>query len=153
NALFREGADTAYGRRGGEVYDAYLELFAAVPLALRTPNRVFLSHSLPAARRLAEFEPAVLEQDHSDDADLAPGGAVFALVWGRDTSAATAAAFLQKVDADLLITGLIPCERGFDTPNDRQLILDSLGNPACYCLFPTDRPLTHTELVGCVSCA
>ena len=29
-------------------------------------------------------------------------------------------------------------------------LLDSLGNPACYCLFPTDRPLTHTELVGCV---
>jgi hypothetical protein len=150
NALFREGVEAAYGLRGAEVYDAYLELFAAVPLALRTANRVFLSHSLPSARRLAEFEPAVLEKDYSLDADISPGGGVFALVWGRDTSAANATAFLQKVNADLLITGHIPCERGFDAPNDRQLILDSLGSPACYCLFPTDRPLTHAELVACV---
>src|SRR5262249_23299074 len=127
------------------------DLFATVPLALRTANRVFLSHSLPSARRLADFEPAVLEKDHSDDADVAPGGGVFALVWGRDTSAATVKSFLQKVDADLLITGHIPCERGFDVPNDQQLILDSLGSLACYCLFPTDRTLTHSELVGCVS--
>jgi hypothetical protein len=32
-------------------------------------------------------------------------------------------------------------------PNGRQLILDSLGAPACYCLFPTDRTITHAELV------
>jgi hypothetical protein len=44
----------------------------------------------------------------------------------------------------------VPCEDGFDAPNDRQLILDSLGQTAAYCLFPTDRPLTHQELVGCV---
>jgi hypothetical protein len=55
------------------------------------------------------------------------------------------------MDADLLITGHIPCERGFETPNDRQLILDAMGAPACYCLFPTDRPLTHAELVGGVA--
>jgi hypothetical protein len=55
------------------------------------------------------------------------------------------------LDADLLITGHIPCDRGFDLPNDRQLVLDSLGTPAAYCLFPTDRPLTHAELIAHVS--
>ena len=39
---------------------------------------------------------------------------------------------------------------GFDVPNDRQVILDSLGSPAAYCLFPADRPLTHDELLACV---
>jgi hypothetical protein len=151
NAVFRDGVDAAYGLRGAEVYAAYLELFAVVPLALRTANRVFLSHSLPSAKRFADFEPALLEKERSDEADLLPGGGVFALVWGRDTSADNVTAFLQKVDAGLLITGHIPCDRGFDTPNDRQLILDSLGHPACYCLFPTDRPLTQAELVGCVA--
>jgi hypothetical protein len=147
NDAFRDGVTTAYGARGAEVYAAYLELFAAVPLALRTPNRVFLSHSLPSARRLEGFDPAVLQRDEFTPADLTLGGVVHALVWGRDTSAATAAAFLERVDADLLITGHIPCEKGFDVPNDRQLILDSLGAPACYCLFPTDRPLCQGELL------
>ena len=151
NELFREGVGTAYGAHAPAVYAAYLELFAAGPLALRTPNRVFLSHSLPSAKRLDHFDPAVLEQDTADEAELKLGGSVHALVWGRDTAPATAAAFLQKVDADLLVTGHIPCEQGYATPNDRQLILDTMGTPACYCLFPADRPLTHAQLVGYVA--
>jgi hypothetical protein len=57
---------------------------------------------------------------------------------------------LKKVDADWIITGHIPCEQGFTTPNDRQIILDALGTPACYCLFPTDRPVTQQDLLACI---
>jgi hypothetical protein len=147
NTLFRLGVEDAYGARGAEVYALYLELLAVVPLALRTPNRVYLSHSLPPASRLASFDPAALECDVTAEVDNLPGGSVHSLVWGRDVSAANAAAFLAKVDADLLITGHVPCDRGFEAPNDRQLILDSLDRPAGYCLFPADRPLTHAELL------
>jgi len=150
NDLFMKGVRTAYGDRADEVYAAYLRLIAAAPLALRTANRVFISHSLPPLSLLPAFDPAVLERDETTDADCVPGGAVHALVWGRDTRPETVAAFLQKMDADLLITGHIPCDRGFDAPNDRQLILDSLGHPAAYCLFPADRPLTHPELLNCI---
>ena len=148
--LFRAGVETAYRGRADEVYAAYLELFAVLPVALHTPNRVFLSHSLPSARRLAGFDLADLEKEMFAASDLELGGSVHALVWGRDTSAPNATAFLQKVDADLLITGHIPCDRGFFAPNDRQLILDALGATACCCLFPTDRTLTHPELLDFV---
>jgi calcineurin-like phosphoesterase family protein len=150
NDSFDRGVEAAYGRRAAEVQAAYAELFAALPLALRTANRVFLSHSLPSARRLVEFDPGVLEQEESRPEELLPGGSVFALLWGRDTSPANVEAFLRKVDADLLVSGHIPCERGYDTPNDRQLILDSLGSPAACCLFPAVGPLSFKELVGCV---
>ena len=86
------------------------------------PNDI---HSLPSARRLDAFDPAVLERADSTTEDNAAGGSVHALVWGRDTKPETVAAFLRKVDADLLITGHIPCEQGFAVPNDQQLILDS----------------------------
>jgi hypothetical protein len=36
-------------------------------------------------------------------------------------------------------------------PNARQLILDSLGTPGCYCLFPVDRPISHEQLVARVA--
>lgn len=150
NALFSQGLESAYGTRSTEVHAAYLDLFAALPLAVRAPNRIFLSHSLPSARHLPAFDPAILERDLDNEAELRPGGGVHALVWGRDTSAETAAAFLRKMDADLLITGHIPCEQGFEAPNARQLILDSMSAPACCCLFHTDRPLTHQELLACV---
>lgn len=146
NDLFRGGVDEAYGEQAAAVYGAYLELFAAADLALVTTNRILLSHSLPSAKHLVAFDWAVLERDEFAPEDLALGGTVHSLVWGRDTSQANAEAFLHKVDADLLITGHIPCPDGFALPNDRQIILDALGYPACYCLFPTDRPLTQAEL-------
>jgi hypothetical protein len=149
--LFRTGVELAYGDRSGEVYGAYLELFAVVPLALRTANRIFISHSLPNASRLDAFDLGVLERDEHTHDDLGGSGSVHALVWGRDTSPENVAAFLAKVDADLLVTGHIPCDEGFDVPNDRQLVLDSLGIPGAYCVFATDRPLTHAELVAGVN--
>lgn len=148
NDLFRAGVGTAYGAQADAIYAAYLSLFDVLPLALRTANRVFLSHSLPSALRLPAFDPALLERDLYVAADFRPGGPLHALVWGRDPRPETAAAFLQKVDADFLITGHIPCEKGFEAPNDRQLIVDSMGTPACYCLFPADRPLTQPELLA-----
>jgi hypothetical protein len=147
---FLDGISTAYGARSGEIYDGYVRLFAHAALAVRTPNRVFLSHSTPSRRRLPTFEARILEEDEVENRHLALGGAVHSLLWGRDTSQATADAFLQLVDADLLITGHIPCEKGFDAPNNRQIILDCMAAPAAYCLFPTNRPITHQELVACV---
>jgi hypothetical protein len=148
NASFRDGVRSAYGRRGDEIYAAYLELFAALPLVIRTPNRVILCHTLPSPA--SEFNPACLQRDAYVESDLAPRGPVYSLLWGRDCTATNAAAFLAKTDADLVITGHIPCEQGFAVPNDYQLILDCLGSPACYCLFPAETPLTHPELIDCV---
>lgn len=148
NDLFREGVTVAYGSHADAVYGRYLELFAAAPLVVRTPNRVFLSHSLPSEKWLSLFDPAVLEQDELAEAELQPGGSVFALLWGRDTSAEHVRAFLAKVGADWLVTGHIPCEAGYEVPNERHLIVDCMGSPACCCLLPADRPLTAEELVA-----
>jgi hypothetical protein len=148
NALFFDGIRTAYGDRADDVYPAYLDLIAATPLAVRTTNRVFISHSLPSALRMHSFQYADLLRE-TEPGDLESTGPVYALVWGRDTRPANVAAFLEKVDAELLVTGHIPLDTGVKVPNDRQLILDSLGSPAGYCLFPADRPLTHAELVQC----
>src|SRR5262249_43053315 len=128
NGLFRAGVENAYGTRADAVYAAYLALFAAAPLALRAPNRVFLSHSLPSAKRLAGFDLAALEGDAFEEKDLVLGGAVHALVWGRDTSAATAATFLAKGGADLLITGHNPRDRGFLAPHHPPPNLASHGH-------------------------
>src|SRR5919204_3681296 len=46
NVLFREGVATAYGAHAATIYAAYEELFAVVPLAVPTPKRILLGHSL-----------------------------------------------------------------------------------------------------------
>jgi hypothetical protein len=148
NASFYQGVETAYGAQAGAIYAGYLTMLSAAALALRTPNRIFLSHSLPSAAQLETFHPEVLLQEELSEQDIVAGGSAHALVWGRDSKETTVAAFLQKVDADLLITGHLPCDEGFDTPNPYQLVLDCAESPAACCLFPTDRPLSLAELTA-----
>ena len=38
NALFRQGIETAYGPHAEAIYKAYLDLFTAMPPAVRTPT-------------------------------------------------------------------------------------------------------------------
>jgi hypothetical protein len=151
NDLFEEGVRTAYGAAlGPEIYQTYLELFKALPVAVRLPNRVLVCHSLPTTRVMALFDPARLEVEHYEEADLAPGGSVHSLLWGRDTSQQNVEDFLRKMDADLLLSGHIACNAGYEVPNDRQIILDCAETPAGYALVPADRPLTHAGFVACV---
>src|SRR5207302_1302678 len=42
NVVFRDGVRAAYGVHAEEVYAGYVDLLAAVSLAVRTPNRVYL---------------------------------------------------------------------------------------------------------------
>jgi hypothetical protein len=146
NEQFRLGVRLAYGTRADEVYALYEELFAVIPFALRTGGRTFISHSLPSAARLEAFDPQALERDPTPADD----GSLYALVWGRDVREETLAGFLRKVDADALISGHIPCEKGFALPSPRHVIVDCLGSPAACCLVPADRPVTPEELPGCV---
>lgn len=148
NESFYAGVKIAYGEHAAAIYEAYFDLFDAADLALRTENRVFISHTYPSAKNLPRFELAILERPTIAEEELKFGGAVHSIVWSRDHSQANAEAFLAKVDADWIITGHIPSEEGFATPNDRQIILDALGTPACYCLFPTDRPVTQQDLLA-----
>ena len=147
NAEFSRGVAYAYGEHAPAIYEAYVQLMKDAPLVVRTPNRVYLSHSLPSAKRLESFDPTVLQRDEFRSEDTTLGGMVYSLVWGKPASEEHAAAFLAKVDADWLINGHIPLETGYEVPNSRQIILDAKGTPACYCLFPCDRPLSQQDLI------
>lgn len=148
NALFRLGIDTAYGGAGVEVYEAYRALFAALPLAVRTPNRVFVCHTVPDPIDLDDFDAAVLDLDDWPEQAKARHGAVYAITWGRNTDPETVDRFAALVDADLFVCGHQPCDDGFRRANHRQLIVDGTDPFPAYCLFPAQAPLTIEDLAG-----
>jgi hypothetical protein len=150
NEWFVRGISTAYGDAADAIYTAYEAILSVADLALRTANRIFISHSVPPPKTLETFSLAKLQTDPIADEEYRSGGAVHGLVWGRTLDEAHVAAFLERVDCDLLISGHIPSPEGFRVPNSRQLILDAIGFPAGYCLIPTDRPLSQEELLACV---
>ena len=146
NEQFVQGVQTAYASRADEVMAAYLELWRAVPLAIRTEGGLFLSHSLPSLGMLPDFTLAALERDPTPEADLLPGGPAYSLVWGRDHRPETVAGFLAKVGADALATGHVPVEGGHQRPSERHLVLDTQGNPAAVALLPGNRRVESEEL-------
>jgi len=147
NALFSAGVLTAYGEAAEDMLQAYDELFASLPVVMRLPNRVILSHSLPGLRRLETWTLDQLRNEAPSAEDYKLGGCVHAAVWGRDTDEATAKRYLEIMDAELLVTGHIPCDAGFATPNPYQVILDGKDENAQGLLIPTRESLTQEQLL------
>jgi hypothetical protein len=148
NALFRKGIATSYGDMAGAIREAYDDLFRALPLAVKTPNRVFLCHTIPDARYLEEFDVGVLTAENWPPEALMRGGAVYGMTWGRDTAIETSERFAQIVDADLFVCGHQPCDEGFRKANDRLLILDGTDPLPVYCLFHAHGPITMDDLIA-----
>ena len=150
NALFRQGIATAYGAMGSTIYEAYRTLFAALPLAVRTPNRVFLCHTVPDPIDLDDFDTGVFALDDWPDAAKARHGAVYGITWGRNTETETVDRFASLVDADLFVCGHQPCDDGFRQANHRQVIIDGTDPYPAYCLFPAQPTLSIESLLACV---
>jgi hypothetical protein len=150
NTKFKRGIDTAYGASSGEIHESYKALFAALPLAVRTPNRVQVCHTVPDANDLEVLDLELLTADGWPESAMKRGGTIYALTWGRDTTPETADRFAAMVDADYFITGHQPCERGFRQANHRQIIIDGTGAFPCYCLFPAAGPVSIESLLSCV---
>jgi hypothetical protein len=150
NEQFRRGIATAYRPLDEAIYQAYRELFAALPLAVRTPNRVFLCHTVPEPAQLDTLDLDLLKADSWPPEAMKRGGTIYALTWGRNTEPETIDRFSAMVDADWFITGHQPCDEGFRQANHRQIIIDGTAQDPTYCLFPAREPVTIERLVGCV---
>ncbi len=148
NDLFRQGIEASYGESAREIREAYGDLFQALPLAIRTPNRVFLCHTVPDERDLDAFDREVLNATEWSAESMKRGGSVYAMTWGRDTSIETADRFAQLVDADLFVIGHHPCDDGFRRANDRVMALDGTDPQAACVMIPTGEPLTMDDLVA-----
>jgi hypothetical protein len=149
NDLFRQGIEFAYGETGDGILAGYQDLFRALPLAVRSHNRVFVSHSFPEASDLdAGFDSTIFQSKSIEEFDSQRSDSLHDLVWGRDGDETTARRFAAIVDADLVITGHMPCLEGFRSPNPLQLILDCSRFPACYCLFSNERSLKLADLLA-----
>jgi len=139
NALYHIGVQTAYGTYAEEICVAYRELFKAFPLAVRTPNRVMMVHTIPDGYWLETFDPGIFQASSWSDQEMARGGSVYAVTWGRDNSPETLDRFAEMVGTDWLITGHQPCDDGFQVPNHRQIIIDGTDP------FPTFLHFNATE--------
>ncbi|MCK4659429.1 MAG: metallophosphoesterase [Phycisphaerae bacterium] len=141
------GVEQAYGEEGGrEVMAAILDFLSSFPLAGRTTNRIFLSHSLPGVRDIDNFDPTVFTRPLVPE-DLGDGGSVTALVWGRRQGGALLSRLSRILDADLFICGHQPQETGYHVVDGCLLIIASDHNHGVFVPFDLRKKLKMPDLL------
>jgi hypothetical protein len=145
---FTKGVRKAFGEQRNVVNVAITEFLLSFPLAVRAPNGIFCCHSLPTDSQIDAFDYSIFDRP-LEGKDYSPKtGAVYQLIWGRGMTPETVDKFLERVDAQLIITGHQPQEMGYAVNGDRHLILASDHNQGVF--LPIDLSETYdiNQLVG-----
>jgi hypothetical protein len=124
------------------------EFLLSLPLAVRCPHGLFFCHSLPTDGQIAAFDFTVFDRALTGRDYQRKTGPVYQLIWGRNISPAAAAAFAEKVDTNLLVTGHQPQETGYAVNGDHHLILASEHSQGVF--LPIDLRKTY-DMPGLVN--
>jgi hypothetical protein len=144
---FNKGVKRDFAERRGVVQAAITEFLLSFPLAIRTPNGLFISHSIPANDEIEKFDYTVFDREVTGPDYKRRVGPVYQLIWGRKMTPESASAFADKVNARLLITGHQPQEAGYAVNGDRQLILASDHNQGVFLPLKLGQTYTMDGLV------
>lgn len=144
---FDKAVAEAYGKaRASEVLAAIDEFIASYPLAARTENGVWMSHSLPAVQEMGEFDPTIFQRSLATE-ELKNNRSVFNLVWGRQFNQAQMNQLSEMLKVDLFIIGHQPQEMGFAVLYDKLIILASDHNHGSFLPFDLAKRHSAEELI------
>lgn len=141
---FATGIERRFGDGRNRVLAAVSEYIAALPLAARTGNGVFMCHSLPDPLLLSNFDLSIFERIPSDQ-ELSPGGAAYALVWGRFQTPGEIDDFARRLGVEHFVIGHTPQEFGH-AHIGRMIILASDHNHGAFLPIDLARKYSGDEL-------
>ncbi len=135
NQALRAAMDRQFGADSEKVKLAMRQFLFSQPLAVRCPNRIWLSHSLPSDRYADEFDFNLFRRKLKINDVVKPGDA-YVLTWGRRISQENLDKFARVLDVDIFIVGHQPQSKGYCRAANNLLILASDHNHGC--LLPID---------------
>ncbi len=123
--LFGDGLEWSFGD-DAEMVDAAIGVFIrAMPLAIRSANGVFCSHSLPSPQTMAQFDLGILSRDLVDADFEAVVGSAWSMTWGRGQTEASVKALAKAWNVKLFIAGHKHVEDGVESPFPELLLINS----------------------------
>ena len=135
NRLMRQALEREFKQAGADIKLAIRQYLLSQPLAVRTENRIWMSHSLPADHFVDKFDRQILDRPFNT-ADCEKPGSVYLLTWGRNFSQQTLEKMAELLDVDTFILGHQPQQQGWSRAGKNLLILASDHNHGC--LLPVD---------------
>ena len=148
-AAFNKGVKRDFGGQSGVAQAAITEFLLSFPLAIRSSNGLFFSHSVPADNEVANFDYTVFDRTLTGADYQRKIGPVYQLIWGRRTTPPFVDLFLEKVGAQLIVTGHQPQEMGWAANGfEHHLIIASDHNQGVFVRASLSDPLDINALVS-----
>jgi hypothetical protein len=138
NQAMKAAMKRVYAEDFDTVLQSLREYLVTQPLAVRAPNRIWMSHSLPEDRFLDKFDPGILDRSlHAEDCRRGNSG--YLMTWGRHHGEATLERLSKLLDADYFLLGHQPQPSGWLRGGHNMLILASDHNHGCLVSFELDK--------------
>jgi len=134
-APFNDWVWQQFGTGAVEVLERINDVLMTLPLAIRCPNRIWLSHSLPSPYAMKDFDVTIFTRAVRPN-DLLPAGNIYELVWGRNHSAEQLDRLAKLLDVDYFILGHQSQQTGYLCAHDREIVLASDHHEGC--MLPID---------------
>jgi hypothetical protein len=127
NRSMRLAIEREFHESSADIILAMKKFLFSQPLAVRSNNRIWISHSLPADNYVDKFDPNIFSRKLIDS-DLIKPGSGYLLTWGRKMSQTLLDKMAQMLDVDWFVLGHQPQEQGWAQAGRNLLILASNHN-------------------------
>jgi len=147
---FHAAIDRYYGTYSEMVLLALRQFLFSQALAVRTPNGILVSHSLPANRFEKDFDFTIFDRPLTMT-DINRPNSAYLLVWGRDHSADFLERFADKMGVKLFVVGHQKQDDGWKRVDPNMLILACDHNNGSIASIDLSKQYSLDELCNCVS--
>ncbi|MGC9455567.1 MAG: metallophosphoesterase [Phycisphaerae bacterium] len=138
---FTAGVAYAFEDEADEVMQGIDAFLRSIPLAVRCPNGVFITHSLPHPARMQTAGTDILAREIRPE-DLLRGGAVYEWTWGRGQTEEQIDALAEELGVEFFVLGHRHVESGWEMLTKRSLTIASDHSHGCVMRFASDSPVT-----------
>jgi hypothetical protein len=142
---FTKGLRHVFEDQADEVAAAVEEFLRSLPMAVRTPNRVLITHSLPSPHRMERAPADVLLRDYRKG-DFERGGPAYEWTWGRNQTPEQTDELARQLDVDFFILGHRRTPSGCELILPRALTLACDHAHGCLLCFDSDKPFDPNRL-------
>jgi len=128
---------------------AIKQLLLSHPLAVRSENRIWVSHSLPSDRYIDKFDRRILDRQLKIN-DCEKPGSAYILTWGRKHSQSLLDKMAKLFDVDIFILGHQSQQQGWSQAGENLIIVTSDHNHGCLLSIDLAKSYTVEQLIEAI---
>lgn len=130
NESMRSAIKNEFPDTSEDINLAIKQFLFSQPLAARTENKIWISHSLPDNRFMETFDTNIFHRSLKIS-DIPRPGSVYLLTWGRNHSEQMLKKLSKIFDVDLFVLGHQAPEMGHEKTEENVIILTSEHQHGC----------------------